>query len=100
MATTPAWRRFSVLNTGVLLHPSDEHHPLLDGEPDQLFVHDIVLTLALDENHPRNALGIGERRTAATNRSVSLASGAVEAIGDPSWRCTYPISPAAYCNFG
>ena len=40
------------------------------------------------------------RWTARVNRSLILPSGVVEAIGNPSRRCTYPTGPAAYCNLG
>ncbi len=40
------------------------------------------------------------RRIAALNASVIFPSGAVDAIGNPNWRCTYPSKPAANCNFG
>jgi hypothetical protein len=34
------------------------------------------------------------------NLSLIAASGAVEAIGRPSCRCTNATSPAGYCNPG
>jgi hypothetical protein len=34
------------------------------------------------------------------NQSLIFPSGAVEAIGSPSWRCTNATNPAAYCNPG
>ena len=40
------------------------------------------------------------RRTARANRSVIFASGAVDAIGNPNSRCTYPTRPTGYCNLG
>ena len=41
-----------------------------------------------------------KRRIAAVNASVIFPSGAVEAIGNPSWRWTYPSSPPACCSCG
>src|SRR5674476_1589867 len=41
-----------------------------------------------------------KRCTAALNRSLILAMGAVEAIGNPNCWWTYPTRPAAYCSPG
>ena len=52
-------------------------------------MHDVVLALALGEVHPGHAAASrANRRIAALNASVILPSGAVEAIGSPSWRWT------------
>ena len=45
---------------GFLLGPPDEQHPLLGGEPGEVFVHDVVLALALAEVHPGHLLIAGE----------------------------------------
>jgi len=41
-----------------------------------------------------------KRCIASLNPSLILPSGAVEAIGSPSCRCTNPTSPASYCSPG
>ena len=63
-------------------------------------MHDVVLALALGEIDPRDAFRLGELVHRPVNRSVIRASGAVDAIGSPSCRWTYPTKPAAYCNLG
>ena len=47
-------------------------------------MHDVVLVLALDEVQPGHALIAGEAAHRGTDASLTLASGAVEAIGSPS----------------
>jgi hypothetical protein len=61
---------------GLLLRPADEQHPLLAGEPGEVFVHDVDLALALDEIHPRHPLVAG----------VAAHRGA-ERVGDLPQRC-------------
>jgi hypothetical protein len=40
------------------------------------------------------------RRIAVANPSEIVPNGAVEAIGNPSWRCTNATNPAGYCSPG
>jgi hypothetical protein len=51
-------------------------------------MHHVVLALALHEVHPRHRLVPGEPAHRRAERVGDLASGAVDAIGNPSWRCT------------
>ena len=73
---------------GLLLRPPDEQHPLGAGESRQVLVHDVVLALTLDEIDPRHPPSWANRRNAVVNPSLIDASGAVEATGNPNWRCT------------
>jgi len=49
-------------------------------------VHDVVFALALAEVPHGTRWSRAKRRIAALNASVIFPSGAVEAIGSPSWR--------------
>ena len=85
---------------GLLLRPAHEQHPLGAAEPRQVLVHDIVLAWPLAKSTHGSRWSRANRCTAALNASVIRASGAVEAIGNPSRRCTEPTRPGAYCNPG
>jgi hypothetical protein len=70
------------------LRPVDEHHTGRGGEIPQLLVGSIVLALPLGEVEPRHLVAPGEPVHRGANASLIRASGAVEAIGNPSCRWT------------
>ncbi|WP_427019305.1 hypothetical protein ACQCSX_22360 (plasmid) [Pseudarthrobacter sp. P1] len=72
----------------LFLRPADEHHALRRSEVLQVPVHHIVLALAPGEVTHGIWAAAAKRCTAAENRSVILAIGAVEATGNPNCRCT------------
>jgi hypothetical protein len=53
-----------------------------------VFVHHVVLALALDEVDPWDGVVAGESVHRCAERVGDLANGAVEAMGNPNRRCT------------